>query len=105
SGVTAGEISTDGVGYTFGALGAGDVVTAEPGSEGARTVESDGTVSGTITGSTDLQDGDVLDVTVTVQREGQQTKTFNGSVTVVDDEAAEAELSVTPETQSIDDYL
>jgi hypothetical protein len=103
--MTAEEISTDGIGYTIDSLEAGDVVTAEPGSEGARTVESDGTFSGTITGSTDLQDGDVLDVTVTVQREGQQTKTFNGSVTVVDDEAAEAELSVTPETQSIDDYL
>jgi hypothetical protein len=103
--MTAEEISTDGIGYTIDSLEAGDVVTAEPGSEGARTVESDGTFSGTITVSTDLQDGDVLDVTVTVQREGQQTKTFNGSVTVVDDEAAEAELSVTPETQSIDDYL
>src|SRR5699024_9554802 len=96
--MTAEEISTDGIGYTIDSLEAGDVVTAEPGSEGARTVESDGTFSGTITGSTDLQDGDVLDVTVTVQREGQQTKTFNGSVTVVDDEAADA-----PETQDCED--
>jgi LPXTG-motif cell wall-anchored protein len=103
--MTAEEISTDGIGYTIDSLEAGDVVTAQPGSEGARTVESDGTFSGTITGGTELHDGDVVDVTVTVQREGQQTKTFNGSVTVVDDEAAEAELSVTPETQSIDDYL
>src|SRR5699024_5957545 len=103
--MTAEEISTDGIGYTIDSLEAGDVVTAEPGSEGARTVELDGAFSGTITGSTELQDGDVVDVTVTVQREGQQTKIFNGSVTVVDDEAAEAELSVTPETQSIDDYL
>ena len=103
--MTAEEIGADGIGYTIDSLEAGDVVTAEPGPEGARTVESDGTFSGTITGNTELKDGDVVDVTVTVQREGQQTKTFNGSVTVVDDEAAEAELSVTPETQSIDDYL
>lgn len=103
--MTAEEIGTDGIGYTIDSLKAGDVVTAEPGTEGARTVESDGTFSGTITGNTELKGGDVLDITVTVQREGQQTKTFNGSVTVVDDEAAEAQLSVTPQTQSIDDYL
>src|SRR5699024_11795305 len=37
--MTAEEISTDGIGYTIDSLEAGAVVTAEPGSEGARTVE------------------------------------------------------------------
>ncbi|WP_209325717.1 hypothetical protein [Brevibacterium renqingii] len=102
---TAEEISTEGIGYTIDSLEAGDVVRAKPGSEGAATVAEDGVFSGTITGGTELEAGDVLEVTVTVQRDGQQAKTFSGSVTVVDDAAAEVELSVTPQTQTIDDYL
>src|SRR5699024_9932672 len=71
--MTAEEISTDGIGYTIDSLEAGDVVTAEPGSEGARTDISPGTFSRSVPVSTDLQDAIVLVVSATVQRECKQT--------------------------------
>lgn len=107
--MTAEEIGdpNQGIRYTVDPLKAGDVVTAEPGEATSTTVESDGAFTGTILGNTELKAGDTLDVTVTVARAGEESKTFSGSVTVVapDDEDAEADLTVSPKTQNLDDFM
>ncbi|MCF2589355.1 hypothetical protein [Brevibacterium sp. UCMA 11752] len=96
-----------GIRYTVDSLKAGDVVTAEPGEATSTTVESDGTFTGTILGNTELKTGDTLNVTVTVKREGAESKTFSGSIEVVapDDEEQEADLTVSPKTQNVDDFM
>lgn len=107
--MTAEEIGdpNQGIRYTVDSLQAGDVVTAEPGEATSTTVESDGAFTGAIPGNTELKTGDRLDVTVTVKREGEESKTFSGSVEVVapDDEEQEADLTVSPETQKLDDFM
>lgn len=110
--MTAEEIGDPdkGIRYTVDSLKTGDVVTAEPGEDTSTTVEEDGTFSGAIVGNTELKTGDTLDVTVTVEREGQESKTFSGSVEVVaaDDEDAEApnaELTVSPQSQGLQEFL
>ncbi|TSI17072.1 hypothetical protein [Brevibacterium aurantiacum] len=107
--MTAEEIGdpNQGVRYTVDSLEAGDVVTAEPGEATSTTVESDGAFTGTILGNTELKTGDTLDVTVTVKREGAESKTFSGSVEVVapDDEEQEADLTVSPKTQNLDAFM
>lgn len=107
--MTAEEIGDpdSGIRYTIKSLKAGDVVTAEPGEENSTTVESDGAFTGVLLGNTELKTGDTLDVTVTVAREGQESKTFTGSVDVVapDDGEPDVDLTVSPKTQSLGDYL
>ncbi|WP_240372823.1 hypothetical protein [Brevibacterium zhoupengii] len=107
--MTAEEIGdpNQGIRYTIDPLKAGDVVTAEPGEDTSTTVESDGAFTGTILGNTELKAGDTLSVTVTVTRAGEESKTFSGSVTVIapDDEEAEADLTVSPKTQNLDNFM
>lgn len=107
--MTAEEIGdpNQGIRYTVDSLKAGDVVTAEPGEATSTTVQSDGAFTGTILGNTELKTGDTLDVTVSVKREGAEPKTFSGSVEVVapGDEEQAADLTVSPETQNLDDFL
>ena len=107
--MTAEEIGdpNQGIRYTIDSLKAGDVVTAEPGEGTSTTVENDGAFTGTILGNTELKTGDTLDVTLTVKREGADSKTFSGSVEVVapDGEQQEADLTVSPETQDLDDFM
>lgn len=96
-----------GIRYTIDPVKAGDIVTAAPGEDSSTTVESDGAFTGTILGNTELKTGDTLDVTVTVEREGQDSKTFSGSVEVIapDDEDDDADLTVSPKTQNLDDFM
>lgn len=108
--MTAEEIGDPdkGIRYTIDSLKTGDVVTAEPGEDTSTTVEEDGTFTGAIVGNTELKTGDTLDVTVTVEREGQESKTFSGSVEVIaadDEDAPNAELTVSPKTQGLKDFL
>lgn len=110
--MTADEIGDpeEGIRYTVDSLLAGDIVTAEPGEDASTTVEKDGAFTGAILGNTELKTGDTLDVTVTVEREGQESKTFSGSVEVVapDDEGDEdpsAELTVSPKAQGLHDFI
>lgn len=107
--MTAEEIGdpSQGIRYTVDSLNAGDVVTAEPGEATSTTVVSDGAFTGTILGNTELKTGDTLDVTVTVKREGEESKTFRSSVEVVaaDDEDQDADLTVSPKTQNLDDFM
>ncbi|MCD1287486.1 MULTISPECIES: hypothetical protein [unclassified Brevibacterium] len=92
--------------YTVTGLKAGDTVTAEPGEGGAHTVDSDGTFKGELRGNTELKEGAVLDVTVTVAREGQESKTLTDSVEITaDDDDSDVGLSVDPESQGIDTFL
>ncbi|MGC2942797.1 MULTISPECIES: LPXTG cell wall anchor domain-containing protein [unclassified Brevibacterium] len=92
--------------YTITGLKAGDTVTAEPGENGSITVDSDGTFAGDLRGNTELKVGDVVDVTVTVARDGQESKTFTGSVEITEnDDGSEAAVSVDPQSQGIDSYL
>lgn len=110
--MTADEIGAPdrGIRYTIDSLKAGDVVTAEPGEDTSTTVEKDGTFSGAILGNTELKTGDTLDISVTVEREGQEPKTFTGSVEVVapdgdGDEVPSAELTVSPKTQGLHEFI
>ncbi|GAA1538699.1 hypothetical protein [Brevibacterium picturae] len=112
--MTAEEIGDPetGIRYTIDSLKTGDVVTAEPGEDSSTTVEEDGTFSGAIMGNSELKTGDTLDVTVTVEREGQESKTFSGSVEVVaaddedeDEEPPSAELTVSPQSQGLHEFL
>lgn len=92
--------------YTITGLKAGDTVTAEPGENGSITVDSDGTFNGELRGNTELEAGDVVDVTVTVARDGQESKTFTGSVEITDShDDSDATVSVDPQSQGIDSYL
>lgn len=103
--MTASEAG-EGIAYTIDSLAAGDVVTASPGQSGSTTVASDGVFSGSLEGNTELKAGDTLDVSVTVAREGEESATFTGSIEIVeDDDEKAAELSVSPETSPIDDFL
>ncbi|MEY9259554.1 hypothetical protein ABH903_002588 [Brevibacterium epidermidis] len=91
--------------YTITGLKAGDTVTASPGENGSITVDSDGTFHGELRGNTELTAGSVLDVTVTVARDGQDPKTFNGSVEITDaEDSGDASLSVDPKTQGLDRF-
>lgn len=110
--MTAEEIGDPekGIRYTIDSLSTGDVVTAEPGEDTSTTVDEDGAFTGAIVGNTELKIGDTLDVTVTVEREGQETKTFSGSIEVVpaddeDDDAPDAELTVSPKKQGLQKFL
>ena len=92
--------------YTITGLKAGDTVTAGPGENGSITVDSDGTFNGELRGNTEIKVGDVLDVTVTVARDGQESKTFTGSVEITENQDdADASVSVDPQSQGIDSYL
>ncbi|WP_210604645.1 LPXTG cell wall anchor domain-containing protein [Brevibacterium oceani] len=91
--------------YTVTGLKAGDTVTASPGEGGAHTVDSDGTFKGELRGNTELKEGGTLDVTVTVAREGQESKTFTGSVKITANDDEAAALSVSPKSSGIDDFL
>lgn len=108
--MTAEEIGDPekGIRYTIDSLKAGDVVTAEPGEDTSTTIEEDGAFTGTIVGNTELKTGDTFDVTVTVGREGQETKTFSGGIEVVaadDEDAPDAELTVSPKKQGLHKFL
>lgn len=109
--MTADEIGDPdkGIGYTIDSLKAGDIVTAEPGEDTPTTVGEDGPFTGTIRGNTELKTGDTLEVTVTVEREGQEAQTFSGSIEVVaaedgDETAPIPELTVTPKTQGLPEF-
>lgn len=92
--------------YTITGLKAGDTVTAGPGENGSITVDSDGTFNGELRGNTELKVGDVVDVTVTVARDGEESKTFSGSVEITDSQNdSDAAVSVDPQSQGIDSYL
>ncbi|MCU4295840.1 hypothetical protein D3I60_01870 [Brevibacterium permense] len=92
--------------YTITGLKAGDTVTAGPGENGSITVDSDGTFNGELRGNTELKVGDVVDVTVTVARDGEESKTFSGSVEITDSQDdSDAAVSVDPQSQGIDSYL
>jgi len=92
--------------YTITGLKAGDTVTAGPGESGSITVDSDGTFNGALRGNTELKVGDVVDVTVTVARDGEESKTFSGSVEITDSQDdSDAAVSVDPQSQGIDSYL
>ena len=92
--------------YTITGLKAGDTVTAGPGENGSITVDSDGTFNGELRGNTEIKVGDVLDVTVTVARDGQESKTFTGSVEITENQDdADASVRVDPQSQGIDSYL
>jgi hypothetical protein len=94
--------------YTITGLKAGDTVTAGPGENGSITVDSDGTYNGELRGNTEIKVGDVLDVTVKVDREGQESKTFTGSVKITeneDDGDSDPVVSVDPQNQALDTYL
>ncbi|UVI36780.1 hypothetical protein [Brevibacterium spongiae] len=92
--------------YTITGLKAGDTVTAGPGGNGSITVDSDGTFNGELRGNTELRAGDTLEVTVTVARDGRESKTFTGSVEITAaDDGSDAELSVDPKTQGLDTFL
>ena len=110
--MTADEISDPdtGIRYTIDSLEAGDVVTAEPGEDTSTTVEEDGIFNGAILGNTELKTGDTLDISVTVEREGQEPKSFTGSVEVVapdgeGDEVPRAQLTVSPKTQGLQEFI
>lgn len=108
--MTAEEIGDPekGISYTIDSLKAGDIVTAEPGEDASTTLEEDGAFTGEIVGNTELKPGDTLDVTVTVEREGQETKTFSGSIEVVaadDEDAPDAELTVSPQKLGLHRFL
>lgn len=97
-----------GIRYTIDSLKTGDVVTAEPGEATSTTIEEDGAFTGAILGNTKLKTGDTLDVTVTVEREGQESKTFSGSIKVVaadDEDAPDAELTVSPKKLGLQKFL
>lgn len=92
--------------YTITGLEAGDTVTADPSEDGSVTVDSDGTFNGELRGNTELKVGDVVDVTVTVARDGQESKTFTGSVEITENhDDSDAAVSVDPQSQGIDSYL
>lgn len=92
--------------YTITGLKAGDTVTAGPGENGSITVDNDGTFNGELRGNTELKVGDVVDVTVTVARDGEESKTFSGSVEITDSQDdSDATVSVDPQSQGIDSYL
>ncbi|SMX73965.1 hypothetical protein [Brevibacterium antiquum] len=105
--MTAEEIGdpSQGIRYTVDSLNAGDVVTAEPGEATSTTVVSDGAFTGTILGNTELKTGDTLEVRVTVKRDGEESKTFSSSVEVVAADDEDADLTVLPETQNLDDFM
>lgn len=91
--------------YTITGLTAGDRVTASPGEDGPITVDSDGTFNGSLRGNSEVKVGDVLSVTVTVDRDGQESKTFTGSVTITAaDDDSDGDLSVDPKTQGLDTF-
>ncbi|SDT13606.1 hypothetical protein SAMN04489752_3461 [Brevibacterium siliguriense] len=92
--------------YTITGLKAGDTVTASPGENGSITVDNDGTFNGELRGNTELKVGDVVDVTVTVARDGQEPKTFTGNVEITENQDdSDASVSVDPQSQGIDSYL
>lgn len=92
--------------YTITGLKAGDTVTAGPGENGSITVDSDGTFNGELRGNTELKAGDVVDVTVTVARDGEESKTFTGSVEITDSQDdSDAAVSVDPQSQKLADFL
>lgn len=108
--MTAEEIGDpdQGIRYTIDSLEAGDVVTAEPGEGTSTTVEEDGPFTGAVVGNTELKTGDTLDVMVTVEREGHESKTFSGSVEVVaadDEDAPSVELTLSPTTQGLQEFF
>lgn len=94
--------------YTITGLKAGDTITVSAGENGSITVDSDGTYNGELHGNTELKVGDVLDVSVTVDRDGQESKTYTDSVEITDSEDdgdSDPVVSVDPQTQGIDTYL
>ncbi|WP_181274435.1 LPXTG cell wall anchor domain-containing protein [Brevibacterium oceani] len=99
------EEAAEAIPYTVTGLKAGDIVTAEPGEGGAHTVDSDGTFKSELRGNTELKEGATLDITVTVAREGAESKTYSGSVKIIADDGGAAALSVSPKSSGVDDFL
>ncbi|GEM_PF-1831735 len=110
--ITAADLANPdkGISITASNLQPGDVVTNSLTNE-SETSEGDELVTGVYYEGdpSDFEVGDKVDFTVTVTREGEESKTFDFTVTIIgeddgDDEKWEPELKVAPKKISVTDF-
>ncbi|MGJ7539347.1 LPXTG cell wall anchor domain-containing protein [Brevibacterium luteolum] len=110
--ITAADLANPdkGISITASNLQPGDVVTNSLTNE-PETSEGDELVTGVYYEGdpSDFEVGDKVDFTVTVTREGEESKTFDFTVTIIgeddgDDEKWEPELKVAPKKISVTDF-
>lgn len=110
--ITAADLANPdkGISITASNLQAGDVVTDSLTNE-SNTAEGEELTTGVYYKGdpSDFEVGEKVDFTVTVSREGEESKTFDFTVTIIgeddgDDESMEPELKISPQKISVTDF-
>ena len=110
--ITAADLANrdKGISITASNLQAGDVVTDSLTNE-SNTAEGEELTTGVYYKGdpSDFEVGEKVDFTVTVSREGEESKTFDFTVTIIgeddgDDETMEPELKISPQKISVTDF-
>ena len=110
--ITAADLANPdkGISITASNLQAGDVVTDSLTNE-SNTAEGEELTTGVYYKGdpSDFEVGEKVDFTVTVSREGEESKTFDFTVTIIgeddgDDETMEPELKISPQKISVTDF-